>query len=245
MASQQDEAEEGPTLYAASPYFAADTMRRERRAEAAARRRAYGQRHPLFFGTARRIADPSLLTVLVLLLGLAYVFLPFGSLFGRYGDAARGGFFPSTIISIGAPNMPAQKTFTLGARTKGCHLVQSEVDAEVRDIMRGVKAGILTLFILHTSAALSLNENFDRDVRSDMDMALDHAVPEDLPWRHTDEGPDDSASHTKASLIGPSLTIPITDGRMNLGTWQGVVRAVVYLRSTCVNSDVQSMRDVL
>lgn len=88
--------------------------------------------------------------------------------------------------------------------------------------LKGVKVGILTLFIQHTSAALTLNENFDRDVRTDMDMALDRVVPESLPWKHTDEGPDDSVSHTKTSLIGPSVTIPITDGRLNLGTWQGI-----------------------
>lgn len=57
-------------------------------------------------------------------------------------------------------------------------------------------------------------------------QALDHVIPESLPWRHTDEGPDDSASHSKASIIGPSITIPITDGRLNLGTWQGIVRAM-------------------
>lgn len=118
--------------------------------------------------------------------------------------------------------MPAQKTFTLASRGKGCHLVQAEVERAIGDMLRGVQVGILTLFIQHTSAALSLNENFDRDVRTDMDMALDHVVPESLPWRHTDEGPDDSASHTKASLVGPSLTIPITQGQLNLGTWQGV-----------------------
>ncbi|KAF4623159.1 hypothetical protein D9613_001892 [Agrocybe pediades] len=70
----------------------------------------------------------------------------------------------------------------------------------------------------HTSAALTVNENYDRDVRKDMDMALDHIVPESLKWLHTDEGPE--VSHTKASLVGSSIMIPITDGRLNLGTWQ-------------------------
>lgn len=62
---------------------------------------------------------------------------------------------------------------------------------------------------------------------------MDHIVPESLPWRHTDEGPDDSASHSKSSLIGPSVTIPITNGRMNLGTWQGVVRTTLLMQYLC------------
>ncbi|KIS71116.1 uncharacterized protein UMAG_11851 [Mycosarcoma maydis] len=118
--------------------------------------------------------------------------------------------------------MPWQKQFTLSSRSKGCHLITNEVMPHLEEGLKGVKVGILTLFIQHTSAALTLNENFDRDVRTDMDMALDRVVPESLPWKHTDEGPDDSVSHTKTSLIGPSVTIPITDGRLNLGTWQGI-----------------------
>jgi len=80
----------------------------------------------------------------------------------------------------------------------------------------------LFLFIQHTSAALTINENYDPDVRKDMDMALDKIVPEDLNWLHTDEGPDDSVSHTKASLLGSTISAPITDGELNLGTWQGI-----------------------
>ncbi|PPQ88669.1 hypothetical protein CVT25_010245 [Psilocybe cyanescens] len=101
-----------------------------------------------------------------------------------------------------------QNTFTLGKREKGCHLVTEEVLTHIRPGLEG-----------HTSAALTVNENYD----SDMDMALDHLVPESLNWRHTDEGPEwifVRVSHTKASLIGSSITIPITDGRLNLGTWQ-------------------------
>jgi secondary thiamine-phosphate synthase enzyme len=81
--------------------------------------------------------------------------------------------------------------------------------------------GILFLFLQHTSAALSLNENCDPTVRTDMDMALDTVVPESLPWEHVDEGPDDSVSHTKSSIIGVSVQIPVTNGRLALGTWQG------------------------
>lgn len=81
---------------------------------------------------------------------------------------------------------------------------------------------MLFLFIKHTSAALTINENADPDVRKDMDMALDYIVPEQLEWEHTDEGPDDSVSHTKSSLIGSTISIPITNGKLNLGTWQGI-----------------------
>ncbi|WFD02311.1 hypothetical protein MOBT1_000993 [Malassezia obtusa] len=219
-AADESPLEESATLYETSPYARVDAARRQRRADAEARRKAYGERHPFFFGTARKIRNPNVLTLCIIVLGFAYVFVPFSTLWSLVPRRAPGPRaapnFPTTSI------MPAQKTFTLGARTKGCHLVQSEVESELRDIIRPVKAGMLMLFIQHTSAALTLNENFDRDVRTDMDMALDHVIPESLPWRHTDEGPDDSASHSKASIIGPSLTIPITDGRLNLGTWQGV-----------------------
>ncbi|KDQ63645.1 hypothetical protein JAAARDRAFT_29673 [Jaapia argillacea MUCL 33604] len=115
-----------------------------------------------------------------------------------------------------------QKSFQLGKRGKGCHLITDEVLMHIQAGLSPVKAGMLFLFITHTSAAITLNENFDPDVRKDMTMALDHVVPEDLRWIHTDEGPDDSVSHTKASLVGSTVSIPITDGRLNLGTWQGI-----------------------
>lgn len=75
--------------------------------------------------------------------------------------------------------------------------------------------------VQHTSASLSLNENADPDVREDMEMALNTIVPESLPYKHADEGPDDMPGHLKSSLLGVSLNIPITNGRFNLGTWQG------------------------
>ncbi|EAU93066.2 hypothetical protein CC1G_06786 [Coprinopsis cinerea okayama7 len=115
-----------------------------------------------------------------------------------------------------------QKTFTLSKRSKGCYLVTDEVLEHIRPGLKDVQVGMLFLFIQHTSAALTINENFDKDVRRDMDMALDNIVPESLNWRHTDEGPDDSVSHTKASLVGSTISIPITNGALNLGTWQGI-----------------------
>ncbi|CCA67448.1 hypothetical protein PIIN_01279 [Serendipita indica DSM 11827] len=118
--------------------------------------------------------------------------------------------------------MPWQKTFTLGNKRKGCHLITNEVVNAIQDGLQNVPIGILHLFIQHTSASLTVNENCDPDVRSDMDMALDTIVPESLEWTHVDEGPDDSVSHTKASLIGSSISIPISNGRLNLGTWQGM-----------------------
>jgi len=118
--------------------------------------------------------------------------------------------------------MPWQKTFTLTQRSKGCYLVTSEVVQNISEGLKDVTIGMLFLFIQHTSAALTINENADPAVRLDMDMALDHVVPESLDWTHIDEGPDDSVSHTKASVVGSSISIPITDGKLNLGTWQGI-----------------------
>ncbi|KAJ7110133.1 hypothetical protein C8R44DRAFT_801462 [Mycena epipterygia] len=115
-----------------------------------------------------------------------------------------------------------QTEFTLKRRAKGCHLVTDEILSHIQPGLKDTQVGMLFLFIKHTSCSLSVNENYDPDVRKDMDMALDHIVPEKLKWLHTDEGPDDSVSHTKASLVGSSISIPITNSRLNLGTWQGI-----------------------
>ncbi|CAD6930772.1 unnamed protein product [Tilletia laevis] len=128
----------------------------------------------------------------------------------------------TSAVTARDSDMGWQKTFALASRSKGCHLIQKEVEREISEGIKDVKVGMLYLFIQHTSAALTLNENYDPDVRTDMDAVLDKIVPMSFAWKHTDEGPDDSASHTKASLIGPTVTIPITNGRLNLGTWQGV-----------------------
>ncbi|KAF8481088.1 hypothetical protein DFH94DRAFT_630158 [Russula ochroleuca] len=123
--------------------------------------------------------------------------------------------------------MAWQKTFTLAKRSKGCHLVTEEILSHIESGLSTVQIGMLFLFIQHTSAALTVNENYDRgtyifavNTAQDMDMALDNIVPETLGWRHTDEGPE--VSHTKTSLVGTSISIPITGGRLNLGTWQGI-----------------------
>ncbi|KAI9638266.1 uncharacterized protein MKK02DRAFT_22234 [Dioszegia hungarica] len=118
--------------------------------------------------------------------------------------------------------MPWQKTFTLTQNGKGLHLVTSEVVRACEEGLKGVDVGIFMLHCMHTSAGLTVNENADPSVRTDMDMALDKIVPESFPWEHTDEGPDDSVSHLKSSLLGNSVTLPISKGRLVLGTWQGI-----------------------
>ena len=116
--------------------------------------------------------------------------------------------------------MWSQKEIVLRPRERGIYLVTNEILNELPPLP---EVGLLNLFISHTSAALSVNENADPDVREDMEYILNKLVPDiDHNYVHTMEGPDDASSHTKTSLIGPSLTIPITRGRLNLGTWQGI-----------------------
>lgn len=113
-----------------------------------------------------------------------------------------------------------QKTVTLAARKRGCHLVTDEVLREVD--LNNFEVGMCNVFIQHTSASLTLNENYDPDVRTDMESTLNRIVPEGKQYIHDSEGPDDMPAHVKTSLIGASLTIPITAGKLALGTWQGI-----------------------
>lgn len=116
--------------------------------------------------------------------------------------------------------MIIQTEFSLRPRPRGCHLVTDEVCFHLGKLP---EKGMLHLFIKHTSAALSINENADPDVRTDMDKILDHLIRERESWYdHTDEGWDDMPAHGKCSVIGVSLTIPITGGRLNMGIWQGI-----------------------
>jgi secondary thiamine-phosphate synthase enzyme len=115
-----------------------------------------------------------------------------------------------------------QREVTLRPRPRGFHLVTGEIESALPEL-RSVQVGLAHLFIRHTSASLTLNENASPDVRRDFEAHFNEAVPEDAPyWTHTLEGPDDMPAHIKASLLGPALSVPVAHGRLALGTWQGV-----------------------
>jgi secondary thiamine-phosphate synthase enzyme len=115
-----------------------------------------------------------------------------------------------------------QREITLRERPRGFHLVTREVLEALPELQR-LEVGLLHVFIRHTSASLTLNENASPDVREDFGAYFDEAVPEDAPyWTHTVEGPDDMPAHIKASLLGPSLSLPVSRGRLAVGTWQGI-----------------------
>ena len=114
-----------------------------------------------------------------------------------------------------------QRTLTLRARPRGFHLVTSEILDGFPEIS-SFGTGMLQVFIQHTSASLTINENADPDVRVDFETAMNHAVPDSLPYVHTLEGPDDMPAHVKASMMGASVQIPVGGGRLLLGTWQGI-----------------------
>jgi len=115
-----------------------------------------------------------------------------------------------------------QREVTLEARPRGFHLVTREIMEAVPEL-RDLRVGMAHVFIRHTSAALTLNENASPDVRRDFESWFDEAVPERASyWTHTLEGDDDMPAHLKASLLGPSVSIPVADGRLALGTWQGI-----------------------
>ena len=116
--------------------------------------------------------------------------------------------------------MVLQTEFILRPRNRGFHLVTQEIMQYLPELP---ETGLLNLFIKHTSAALTINENADPDVRTDLEAIFNHLVKErEAYYEHTLEGPDDMPAHAKAVMTGVSLTIPITNGRLNLGTWQGI-----------------------
>lgn len=118
--------------------------------------------------------------------------------------------------------MWAQRTIGLPARPRGFHLVTREVVEALPELGR-VEVGLVHLLIQHTSASLALNENASPDVRRDFEAWSNQAVPERADyWTHTLEGPDDMPAHIKSALFGPSLTLPVSSGRLALGTWQGI-----------------------
>ena len=116
--------------------------------------------------------------------------------------------------------MIEQVEFRLPALRRGCHLITREI---LKQLPVLPEKGLLNVFVKHTSCGLTINENADPDVRTDLDKILDHIVPERQPYyEHTMEGDDDMPAHAKSSLVGVSLNIPISGARLNLGRWQGI-----------------------
>ncbi|KAJ4308505.1 hypothetical protein N0V94_009327 [Neodidymelliopsis sp. IMI 364377] len=159
---------------------------------------------------------------------VSVLWAPYNSLASYYFPVAA----PRTTVLCTSPNICTtttmswfQKQFTLPSRSRGSYLVTDTVLKELPEI-KDYKTGLLNLFIQHTSCALSLNENYDEDVRTDMTASLDRIVPEtkkgERLYIHDAEGPDDMPAHIKSALVGASVTIPITNGRLNTGTWQGI-----------------------
>lgn len=115
-----------------------------------------------------------------------------------------------------------QKEIQLKPRQRGFHLITQDVLAELPEL-RQISVGLLHVFIQHTSASLTINENADPTVRQDFESYFNRAVPEDEPYyRHNDEGSDDLPAHLKSSILGSSVSLPIKNGRLNVGTWQGI-----------------------
>jgi secondary thiamine-phosphate synthase enzyme len=114
-----------------------------------------------------------------------------------------------------------QYELVLPAVSRGFHLITDRVLGAAKELP-GIEVGLLHVFIQHTSASLTINENADRDVPRDLEASFSAIAPEDFPYRHTIEGPDDMPAHVKAALLGSSISIPIGHGRLLLGTWQGI-----------------------
>jgi secondary thiamine-phosphate synthase enzyme len=112
----------------------------------------------------------------------------------------------------------------LRPQSRGFHLITREV-VEALPELKAVRVGLLHVFIRHTSASLTINENADPDVATDLESACNEVAPEDFPYVHTVEGPDDMPAHVKSVLIGSSVSVPIHDGHLCLGTWQGIFLA--------------------
>jgi|TARA_B110000014_G_scaffold22013_1_gene14033 secondary thiamine-phosphate synthase enzyme len=115
-----------------------------------------------------------------------------------------------------------QKEIILQPRQRGFHLITDEVIKNIPELI-DISIGSLSIFIKHTSASLTINEDADPTVRIDFESYFNEAVPENAPYyKHTIEGPDDMPAHLKSSILGSSITVPISDGKLNLGTWQGI-----------------------
>lgn len=115
-----------------------------------------------------------------------------------------------------------QKEISLNPRLRGFHLITDEILQNLQEI-GDISIGTMEIFIKHTSASLTINEDADPTVRDDFESHFNQIVPENAPYyKHTIEGPDDMPAHLKSSILGSSVTIPITNGTLNLGTWQGI-----------------------
>ncbi|KRX92661.1 UPF0047 protein YjbQ [Trichinella pseudospiralis] len=114
-----------------------------------------------------------------------------------------------------------QRVITLTSKPRGCHLITTELQQALPEIKR-FSIGLLNIFLQHTSASITINENYDPNVRKDMEMMLNNIAPEEISYKHSCEGADDMPAHVKCALLGSSLNIPITDGKLNLGQWQGI-----------------------
>ncbi len=115
-----------------------------------------------------------------------------------------------------------QKEIQLPAFPRGFHIITDKIQQKFPEL-RQIKTGILHVFIQHTSASLTINEDADPTVREDFESHMNKVVPENAPYyKHTIEGPDDMPAHIKASLMGSSVSIPVTNGKLNMGTWQGI-----------------------
>lgn len=118
--------------------------------------------------------------------------------------------------------MVIQKVITLPHKPRGIHLVTNEILGSFPEL-KNIKKGIANIFIQHTSASITINENADPTVRRDMEKFFNNTVPEEINfYEHICEGPDDMTAHIKSSIVGSSVTIPVTDGKFNLGVWQGI-----------------------
>ena len=114
-----------------------------------------------------------------------------------------------------------QREIELPALGRGFHLITTHIRQALPELKR-VQVGLLHVFLRHTSASLSINENADPDVPRDLERTLNALVPEEFPYHHTVEGPDDMPAHVKCSLMGCELTVPVRQGELCLGTWQGI-----------------------
>ncbi len=114
-----------------------------------------------------------------------------------------------------------QRRITLGPFRRGFHLVTRQI-VEALPELAGYRVGWLQVFIQHTSASVTINENADAEVRTDLEAVFNQLAPESFPYEHTYEGADDMPAHVKAALLGSSVLVPITDGQLALGTWQGI-----------------------